>query len=134
MTENSRLRSIGPSAGPCGTRHTGVMPDWLRTILLIVGVLVLLVVLVVGFVMWRYRIPPRGLLAMGAAAIYLVSPIDVVPELVLGPLGLLDDTGVTVAAGLFVYKLVKVQRILRDGGVNLGRLGRRPQQRDGDPT
>jgi len=110
------------------------MPDWLRTILLIIGVLVLLVVLVAGFVMWRYRIPPRGLLAMGAAAIYLVSPIDVVPELVLGPLGLLDDTGVTVATGLFVYKLVKVQRILRDGGVTPGRPGQRSRQRDGDPT
>lgn len=122
------------SAGWCGTRHTGVMPDWLRTILLIVGVLVLLVALVIGFVMWRFRIPPRGLFAMGAAAIYLVSPIDVVPELVLGPLGLLDDTGVTVAAGLFVYKLVKVQRILRDGGVKLSRPGRRPELHDGDPT
>jgi uncharacterized membrane protein YkvA (DUF1232 family) len=110
------------------------MPDWLRTILLIAGVFVLLVALVIGFVMWRYRIPPRGLLAMGAAAVYLVSPIDVVPELVLGPLGLLDDTGVTVAAALFVYKLVKTQRILRDGGVNLSRPGRRTHQRDGDPT
>jgi uncharacterized membrane protein YkvA (DUF1232 family) len=108
------------------------MPDWLRTTLLIVGVLGLLVVLVLGYVMWRYRIPPRGLIAMGAAAVYLVSPIDVVPEAVLGPLGLVDDAGVAVAVVLFVYKLVKAHRILSDAGVDLGRLGRRTPQRDRD--
>ena len=71
----------------------------------------------------RYRIPPRGLVAMGGAALYLISPIDLVPEAVLGPLGLVDDAGVTVAVVLFVYKLVKARRILADG-VDLGRLGR----------
>ncbi|TWF82239.1 uncharacterized protein DUF1232 [Pseudonocardia hierapolitana] len=108
------------------------MPDWLRTTLLIVGVLGLLVVMVLGYVMWRYRIPPRGLIAMGAAAVYLVLPIDVVPEAVLGPLGLVDDAGVTTAVVLFVYKLVKAHRILSDGGVDLGRLGRRTLHRDRD--
>lgn len=36
----------------CGdrTRHTGAMPDWLRTTLPIAGVLALLVVLVIGYV------------------------------------------------------------------------------------
>lgn len=108
------------------------MPDWLRTTLLIVGVLGLLVVMVLGYVMWRYRIPPRGLIAMGAAAVYLVLPIDVVPEAVLGPLGLVDDAGVTVAVVLFVYKLAKAHRILSDGGVDLGRLSRRTLHRDRD--
>jgi uncharacterized membrane protein YkvA (DUF1232 family) len=109
------------------------MPDWLRTTLLIVGVLALLVVLAIGYVMWRYRLPPRGLVAMGAAAVYLISPIDVVPEMFFGPLGLVDDAGVTAAVVLFVYKLVKARRILADGGVDLGRLGRRTD-RDPDPT
>jgi uncharacterized iron-regulated membrane protein len=36
------------------------MPDWLRTAVWIVGVLALLLTLVVGYMMWRYRIPPRG--------------------------------------------------------------------------
>jgi uncharacterized membrane protein YkvA (DUF1232 family) len=102
------------------------MPDWLRTVLWVVGVLALLVTLLVGYVMWRYRIPPRGLVAMGGAAIYLFSPVDVVPEAVLGPLGLADDAGVVAAAVLFVYKLVKARRILADGGVELGRLRRHP--------
>jgi uncharacterized membrane protein YkvA (DUF1232 family) len=109
------------------------MPDWLRTTLLIVGVLALLVTLVIGYVMWRYRIPPRGLVAMGGAAIYLISPIDLVPEAILGPLGLVDDAGVTVAVVLFVYKLVKARRILADGGVDLSRLSR-DRRREPDGT
>ncbi|MCO1655319.1 YkvA family protein [Pseudonocardia humida] len=110
------------------------MPDWLRTTLLIVGVLALLVVLVIGYVMWRYRIPPRGLIAMGGAALYLISPIDIAPEMVLGPLGLVDDAGVIAAVALFVYKLVKARRILADGGVDVSRLGRRTPRRDPDPS
>jgi uncharacterized membrane protein YkvA (DUF1232 family) len=101
------------------------MPDWLRTAVWIVGVLALLLTLIVGYLMWRYRIPPRGLVAMGAAALYLISPIDLVPEAILGPLGLVDDAGVVAAVVLFVYKLVKVRRILADGGIELGRSARR---------
>ncbi|WP_214404502.1 YkvA family protein [Pseudonocardia lacus] len=110
------------------------MPDWLRTTLLIVGVLALLVVLVIAYVMWRYRIPPRGLIAMGAAALYLISPIDVVPEMVLGPLGLVDDAGVAAAVVLFVYKLVKARRILADAGVDVTELGKRSRRRPDPPS
>ena len=101
------------------------MPDWLRTTFWIVGVLAVLVTLVVGYLMWRYRIPPRGLFAMGAAALYLISPIDVLPEAILGPLGLVDDAGVVAAVVLFVYKLVKARQILADRGIEL----RRPRRR-----
>ncbi len=107
------------------------MPDWLRTTVWIIGVLALLVTLVVGYLMWRYRIPPRGLIAMGGAALYLISPIDLIPEAILGPLGLVDDAGVVAAVVLFVYKLVKARRILADGGIELGRPGRRsPREPD----
>jgi uncharacterized membrane protein YkvA (DUF1232 family) len=91
----------------------------------ILGVLALLVTLVVGYLMWRYRIPPRGLVAMGAAAVYLISPIDLLPEAILGPLGLVDDAGVVAAVVLFVYKLVKARQILADSGIEL----RRPRRR-----
>ena len=97
------------------------MPDWLRTTVWIFGVLALLLTVVVGYLMWRYRIPPRGLFAMGGAALYLISPIDLVPEAILGPLGLVDDAGVLVAVALFIYKLVKARQILADGGIELGR-------------
>ena len=101
------------------------MPDWLRAAVWIVGVLALLVTLVVGYLMWRYRIPPRGLVAMGAAAVYLISPIDLLPEAILGPLGLVDDAGVVAAVVLFVYKLVKARQILAESGIEL----RRPRRR-----
>ena len=42
---------------------------------------------------WRYRIPPRGPIAMIGTLVYLASPVDVLPEVMLGPLGLLDDAG-----------------------------------------
>jgi hypothetical protein len=49
---------------------------------------------------------------MSGAVLYLVSLIDLIPEAILGPLGLVL---------LFVYELVKVRRILAEGGIELGR-------------
>ncbi len=107
------------------------LSDLLTLVLVLLGVLTLLGVAVIGFVMWRYRIPPRGLVAMGGAALYLISPIDLASEAVLGPLGLVDDAGAVAAVVLFVYKLVKARRILADGGIELGRPGRRsPREPD----
>jgi uncharacterized membrane protein YkvA (DUF1232 family) len=62
---------------------------------------------------------------MGGAALYLISPVDLVPEAILGPLGLVDDAGAVAAVVLLVYKLVTARRILADGGVELSRPGRR---------
>lgn len=55
-------------------------------------------------------IRPRGLLRgltskerwlLLAAAIYLLSPVDLIPELLTGPLGLVDDSAaLLLAAGL----------------------------------
>ena len=101
------------------------MSDPLTLVLVLIGVLALLGMAVVGFIMWRYRIPPRGLIAMFGALIYLVSPIDVLPEVILGPIGLLDDAGAVTAAAVFVYKLVTVKRRLVDAGVR----GRREPDR-----
>ena len=39
------------------------------------------------------------------------------PEVMLGPLGLLDDAGAVTAAAVFVYKLVTVKRRIEDVGV-----------------
>ena len=41
-----------------------------------------------------------------AAIVYGVSPIDVIPELLTGPLGLTDDLAVFLGAGLAVWKLL----------------------------
>ena len=101
------------------------MSDPLTLVLVLLGVLALLGMAVIGFIMWRNRIPPRGLIAMVGALIYLASPIDVLPEVILGPIGLLDDAGAVTAAAVFVYKLVRVKRRLVDAGVR----GRREPDR-----
>ena len=93
------------------------MSDLLTLLLVALAVLALLGMAVIVFVMWRYRIPPRGLIAMIGALVYLASPIDVLPEAMLGPFGLLDDAGAVTAAAVFVYKLVTVKRRLQDAGV-----------------
>ena len=41
-----------------------------------------------------------------AAIVYGISPLDLAPEAILGPLGLLDDAGVLVGAGIAIWKLL----------------------------
>ena len=96
------------------------MSNLLTLVLVVLGVLTLLGVTVIGFVMWRYRIPPRGLIAMIGALVYLASPVDVLPEVMLGPIGLLDDAGVVTAAVAFIYKLVTVKGRLQNTGGKAG--------------
>lgn len=45
------------------------------------------------------------LVALGALA-YGASPIDIIPELLTGPLGLADDLAVWVGAGIAIWKLL----------------------------
>ena len=101
------------------------MSEVLTLILVLLGVLALVGVAVIVFVMWRYRVPPRGLVAMIGALVYMASPVDVLPEVIFGPLGMLDDAGAITAAAVFVYKLATVKKRLEDVGVK-GR--RRPDQ------
>jgi uncharacterized membrane protein YkvA (DUF1232 family) len=103
--------------------------DLITVVLVVVGALFLLGLAVILFVMWRYRVPPRGLVAMAGALVYLASPVDVLPEVVLGPIGLIDDAGVVTVVAIWVYKLVQARKILREAGV--GR--RRDVIRDGRP-
>ena len=91
--------------------------DLVVATLVAVGVVLVLALVVIGVVMWRYKIPPRGVVAMFAALFYLVLPVDVLPEVLLGPLGLVDDAGVVTAVTIWVYKLVKARQKLVAGGV-----------------
>jgi uncharacterized membrane protein YkvA (DUF1232 family) len=51
----------------------------------------------------EHRVAPTTWAAAIAAVVYTIVPIDLIPELVLGPLGLADDLGVwAVFAALFV--------------------------------
>jgi uncharacterized membrane protein YkvA (DUF1232 family) len=91
--------------------------DVLRALLITLGVLVVAGLALVAFLMWRFKIPPRGVVAMLGALAYLALPVDVVPEALLGPLGLVDDTGVVAVVAIWVYKLVKARQRLVEGGV-----------------
>jgi uncharacterized membrane protein YkvA (DUF1232 family) len=42
-----------------------------------------------------------------AAIVYGISPLDIAPEMILGPLGLLDDAGVFLGAGIAIWKLLQ---------------------------
>ena len=53
----------------------------------------------------RRRIIAALFVAAGAIA-YGVSPIDVIPELLTGPIGLVDDAAVWVGAAVGIYKLL----------------------------
>jgi uncharacterized membrane protein YkvA (DUF1232 family) len=94
--------------------------DLVRAVLITLGVLVAVGLAVIVFLMWRFKIPPRGVVAMFAALFYLALPVDVLPEAILGPLGLVDDTGILAVVGIWVYKLVKARQKLVEGGVLKG--------------
>ena len=99
--------------------------DLLIALFVFVGGLVVIGVSVIAYVMWRFRVPPRGVVAMVGALVYLATPIDVLPEALLGPLGLVDDAGVVASVAIFVYKLATARNMLRDADVSLpGRSSR----------
>ena len=54
----------------------------------------------------RRRVIAAVVVAIGAI-IYGISPIDVIPELVTGPLGLADDFAVLLGAGVGIWKLLQ---------------------------
>ena len=48
---------------------------------------------------------------IGAAALlYGVSPVDIIPELLVGPLGFADDLAVLAGAGFATWKLLSGNR------------------------
>ncbi|MBN9239363.1 MAG: hypothetical protein BGO97_06710 [Micrococcales bacterium 70-64] len=51
------------------------------------------------------RVVAAVLVAIGAL-VYGVSPIDVIPELITGPLGFADDLAVLAGAGFAIWKLL----------------------------
>ena len=50
-----------------------------KAVLITLGVLVVLGLAVIAFLMWRFKIPPRGVAAMFGALLYLALPVDLVP-------------------------------------------------------
>ena len=89
-----------------GDTATTIVLGFIALILLIFLVLLAIAI----YVAYRYRLPLRGMAAMAGALVYLVSPVDALPEVVLGPLGLVDDVGVVGAVGIFVYRMIQARR------------------------
>jgi hypothetical protein len=58
----------------------------------------------------RYELPLRGIAAAVGSLVYLFSPVDAVPEVPLGPIGLVDDLMVLIAAGAYLRRLVQSRR------------------------
>lgn len=85
-------------------------------LVVVVGFVAILLLIAVGllvfglWVIYRYRVPLRGIAAMAASFVYLVSPVDAVPEAVLGPFGLVDDAGVVTIVAWYVYHLIQARR------------------------
>lgn len=82
----------------------------------VITLMLVVVVLVIGmgvYTVARYRVPLRGVMALGAAVVYAVSPVDLAPEAVLGPVGLVDDVGFFVAAMNYAKHLGALRQALR---------------------
>jgi uncharacterized membrane protein YkvA (DUF1232 family) len=47
-----------------------------------------------------------AVLVAAGALVYGISPVDVIPELLTGPLGLADDLAVWLGAGFAIWKLL----------------------------
>lgn len=98
------------------------MRGWVIAAVVTIGIIVLLVQGARGLLTGR-RIPNRAKLAIVAAVLWLLSPIDPLPETLLGPVGLLDDVAVLVALVRYILDQVQppaagepepVQRRVRD--------------------
>jgi uncharacterized membrane protein YkvA (DUF1232 family) len=74
-------------------RRAGRLPeDVVIALLLVPDVFILLVRLTLD-----KEVPRRARILIGGALAYFISPIDLLPELILGPIGYLDDLVVAVA-------------------------------------
>ncbi len=84
-------------------RRAGKLPeDVVIALLLVPDIFILLVRLVLD-----KEVPGRARLLIGGALAYFISPIDLLPELILGPIGYLDDlvVGVAVVSQVFTGEL-----------------------------
>lgn len=84
-------------------------------ILIGLGLVMLAMVLSGAYVLVKYRVPLRGVVAAVGALAYLVSPVDAIPEIIFGPFGYVDDGGILVAAAFYVSRLIAARRAAVSG-------------------
>ncbi len=79
------------------------MRGWMMVAAIAAGTVLLLVLGTRALLRGR-RVPPKAKLAIAGAIIWLLSPVDLLPDLL--PVGLLDDVAVLVAAVRYVLQQV----------------------------
>jgi uncharacterized membrane protein YkvA (DUF1232 family) len=98
-------------------------------VLVLVGLLALVGLAVVGFAAYariRYRVPWRGVVAAVGALAYLVSPLDVAQDTLLGPVGVAGDAGILGLVLFYLTRLIAARR-----AANSGEAPRPKRQRQG---
>jgi uncharacterized membrane protein YkvA (DUF1232 family) len=95
------------------------MDGWQMVLLIVVATIVLLIAAIRGVLRGR-RVPTKAKLAVAGAVLWLLSPLDILPD-TLFPVGFLDDIAVLVAAVRYVLDQLEpaapanpVQRRVRD--------------------
>jgi uncharacterized membrane protein YkvA (DUF1232 family) len=78
--------------------------------LIVFGLVALLLFAGGAYVLIKYRVPLRGIVAAVGAFAYLVSPVDAIPEIIFGPFGYIDDAGVLVTAAYYISRLIAARR------------------------
>ena len=52
----------------------------------------------------QYKVAPITWIALVGTAVYAVVPVDFIPELILGPIGLVDDLGLLGVAAVLATR------------------------------
>lgn len=95
------------------------MDGWQMVLLIVIATIVLMIVAIRGVLRGR-RVPTKAKLAVAGAIVWLLSPVDILPD-TLFPVGFLDDLAVLAAAVRYVLDQLEpagqvdpVQRRVRD--------------------
>lgn len=105
----------------------------LLVVLSVIALIGVVLIAAAAYLIAKYRLPLRGIVATLASLAYVLSPVDAVPEFPLGPIGLVDDLAVIVGALLYIYRLLDSRgRELTDDTGGTSRPGDR-RRRDTRP-
>lgn len=84
-----------------------MLVDLALFVVIAASVFVVVLMGVFTFLVIKYRPTVKGLLAMLGSFFYAVSPLDPVPEVLLGPIGLVDDLGIVALVIAYVIRTAK---------------------------
>ncbi|MCC6538237.1 MAG: DUF1232 domain-containing protein [Bryobacterales bacterium] len=79
--------------------------------------------IMLAFRLWRLGVAARGIMAAVLGAIYTISPVDGVPDVIVG-VGWMDDAIVLGMAAMYIWKLLGRRQTLRRRPVAVPQLPR----------